>query len=340
MHKVLSILLLIAAILSAGSAATLYKLLGDLPSPLSSFWRFQVTCLAEFPIFIHDLNYNRSDYKLLYTQYFYLPILSGLILSLFFLFFVTALELTSVARTVLLTNSVPIMMVIANYLIYKEVRKADIIGVCFGSLGLLLISDGMQSQNESFYGNCMAFAAAFCSCCYWLVGNLALKHKKLPLWGFVLTSNLYTGLFLSLQSGIMYKNWDILGWMSREYIVTVVILGLFPGVVGNVGFNYLMQQLRPVVVTCIINISPFVSIIIAWLAGFQGVPKVSTWIGGVSLIIGNITVTLSKQVESCKNKQKSEFTIENLDLEESEKLDKPLNMSINKELYEDISLDV
>lgn len=340
MDKIFLILLLIGAIISGAAAATLYKLLGHLPSPLLSLWRFQITCIAEVPIFIHEMKHNIPLYKLLFTRYLYLPILSGLVLSLYFLFFVLALELTSVAHTALICNSVPLMIVVGNYMIYRVLRKSDLIGVALGVLGLLLISLDMKSQNDTWYGDCVALAAALCSCIYWLVSNQALKHKKLPLWGFVMVANLCTGIFLMVQSGCIYEDWDVLGWVNKEYVGIVIILGICPGILTNVGYNYLMKQMRPVVVTSLANLSPFVSILIAWLAGFQGVPKITTWAGGVILITGNMIVTLAKQDESTDKAEKNSpcHHIEtDLDIKSVDLFHKAALLSINHELQDEKS---
>lgn len=331
MDKIFLIFILVAAIISGASAPTLYKLLGNMPSPLLSLWRFEVTCISQVPIFLSEYYTNKEGYNLLFNSYLHLPIISGIVLSLYFLFFVLALELTSVARTVLIINSVPLMMVVGNYILYKVVRKYEVIGVGIGIVGLVLISTEMEAKGSTWYGNCVSFAAAISACAYWLVSNVALKYKKLPLWGFVLPANVSTAVFLMIQSGVLYENWDVVGWMKREYVVIVIILGIFPGILTNVGFNYLMKRLRPVVVTSLANISPFVSILIAWLAGFQGVPGLCTWIGGVVLITGNIIVTLSQQGSNEDTEKILEFERDQ-DIRIDNKLDKSLTVSINQEL--------
>jgi drug/metabolite transporter (DMT)-like permease len=86
---------------------------------------------------------------------------------------------------------------------------------------------------------------------------------------------------------------NYLEWKDERFL-PYVLLGILPGFICNSSYIYLVKHLRPVIVTSFINFSPVISSFIAWFCGFQEIPKLYTWLGGLILISGNMVITLSK----------------------------------------------
>ena len=297
MNQVFIYGLLALSIACAGSGASVFKALGDVPSAIKTSWRMQVTMLALLPPFIYEIKTQRQRVKDMYTQHLYLPIFGGVCLALYFILWVLSLEQTSVAHSVLIANSVPIILVLGNFVLCKKVRTSDMIGVGVGLLGKVIISFDLNSGNTTLLGDGVATISAFCNAMYWVVGNEALKNKNLPLWSYMITLNLSTCITSFIISATYFGYTDLFGWTTPERLPYTLILGLGPGILTHVSNNYLLKFLGPLIVTSFANLTPFVSILIAWVAGYQGAPHLILWIGGVVVLAGNLIITIYKADE-------------------------------------------
>lgn len=282
------------AIITGGAAATAYQALGDIPSPIKTTWRMQITCLAQLLPFLYEFKTQRERSMQLFSQYIYLPIAGGLSLSLYFLFWVLSLQETSVAHSVLIANSVPLILVVGNLLLCHKVKTSDITGVALGVIGLFIISLDFKSADSTMRGDAIAGLAALSNAMYWVVGNEGLKNKNLPLWSYMITLNSVTCLMCYGYSVVLFGYYDFFGWVSAERVVYVLLLGLGPGIITHVTFNYLLKYLGPLIVTSFGNLGPFVAITIAWIFGYQGAPKLLVWFGGSIVLGGNMIITIYK----------------------------------------------
>lgn len=297
MNHVFNICLLVLSIILGGSAATALKALGNVPSAIKTSWRMQVTILAQLVPFIYEIKTQRERVKEMFTQHVHLPILGGVCLSLYFLLWVMSLEETSVAHSVLIANSVPIILVLGNLVLCRKVRSSDMIGVGIGLLGKLIISCDLQSGNTTLLGDGLATLSAFCNSMYWIVGNESLKNKNLPLWSYMITLNVSTCVTSFIISVMSFGYTDFFGWTTPERLPSTLMLGLGPGIFTHVSNNYLLKFLGPLIVTSFANLTPFVSIVTAWIFGYQDAPHLILWIGGVVVLAGNLIITIYKSDE-------------------------------------------
>lgn len=292
MNRLYLYILLIFALIALSSAAAAFRALGDIPSPLKASWRLQITTIGQVIPYIYTWRTQPKECRTLIRQYFYLPILAGIFLSIHFSCWTLSLELTSMAHSLLLICTSPLIIVVGSILLCKKVKKSDIIGVSIGMAGILLISFDYQEGTATVRGDSFALIASFNCCSYFLVGNKALKELNLPLWAYIFPVNLTASLLCLIYSVIFYGDGAYFGWMNKDQAGYVIYLGLAPGLLGHASFNFLLKFMRPVIVTGFVNFEPVIGSFIGWVVGYQDIPGIFTWIGGAILLVGNMVVTI------------------------------------------------
>jgi drug/metabolite transporter (DMT)-like permease len=78
----------------------------------------------------------------------------------------------------------------------------------------------------------------------------------------------------------------VFGWISQEWYWKMLLFGLIIGLVCITGFNYAIEHIPALVFSSITLIDPLVTGLLSWMAGFESVPDLGTWIGGVVVITG------------------------------------------------------
>ena len=335
MQHLLHFLLLFIALLAGGSASVAYKALGDVPTPMKTAWRMQITCMGQLLPFLYELKTQPDRVKNMFKSSIHIPILGGVSLSLSFILWVMALDYTSVAHTSLIANSIPVVLVVSNLLLCKKVKASDIIGVSLGVVGVFVISLNLNSDGSRFEGDLMAEISVIFSAAYWVIGNEGLKNRNLPLWSYMITVNAVTCSMSFLYSVFLFDYYDFVGWVRSERLPYVLILGLGPGILTHMSYNYLLKYLGPLIVTSFVNLSPLATITIAWICGYQQAPKLLLWFGGFIILAGNIIITIYKSNEKAKEMEESVIQ-EFIDASMIEKVDKNTENKevLNKPLWE------
>ena len=151
-----------------------------------------------------------------------------------------------------------------------------------------------QQQHQhvpTITGDLVAFFGACTVTGYLLLGERVLS-RKIPLlvYLFVLDLAAYmTTLTIALLSG--EDAGLILGFLEPPFLWYAAFIGLVPSTCGHAALNYLVHHLSPLVVATFMLSEPLVASIMAYVAGFQGIPGWTTWAGGSILILGLYVVT-------------------------------------------------
>ena len=137
----------------------------------------------------------------------------------------------------------------------------------------------------------------------------------------MITLNATTGVMCYVYSALLFNEYDFMGWIQLDRLPYALVLGLGPGMLTHVSFNYLLKYLGSLIVTSFGNLGPIVSIMIAWAVGYQGTPGVFLWLGGAIVLAGNMITTLYKDQQ--KNVEMMESVIQDF-------IDSSVLESINK----------
>ena len=220
-------------------------------------------------------------------------LLSGLFLSLHFAFWIASLKYTSVASSVVLVTTHPILVGIGGWLFLKERMGMNLVaGIALAVLGCGLVSSGDVSlSKESLMGDGFAILGAIAASGYLLVGRKLRKDQNL--FPYIFPVYWTAGLILILLSLIFQKSFW--GYSSSTYAY-LFLLALIPQLIGHTTFNWALRYLPASMVAITILGEPIGSTILAFLILKEGL---TIWkvLGGMLILLG-ILVALKNTSKS------------------------------------------
>ncbi len=300
-------IILLVAIISISSAGAVFQLMDEVEPLLRASWRFQLTAILMFPMFI--IQYRQCKIqpeimsKLRDKQTIYIMIGSGLSLGLHLGAWVWSLDNTSLTHSLLFVTIHPLLIVTGALLLGRFVPRKKIIGAFVGFSGASITLLGVSSEvDATLLGDLAAIFGAFAVIGYLLAGrNL---RQWMPLFVYIFPVTLIAAIELAILSLIAegssfsMENVDssIVGWLALSWLPYVFYLAIFPGLVGHAGISLVLRWFPPIIVSVAYLFEPLIGSIIGWLLGTTEVPSIWTWLGGSVLIIGMMLI-ISEQTK-------------------------------------------
>lgn len=242
---------------------------------------------------------------------------SGIFLAIHFASWITSLEYTSVASSVVLVTTTPLWVAIFSPITIKEhITKKFIIGLFIALIGTVIVAlvdtciSGQSVscppvseffRSRSFYGNFLALLGAWAAAGYILIGRSL--RAKLPLIPYIF---IVYGIAAVVLAGMALLSGNpIVGFTPRTYLY-LVLLALVPQLIGHSTFNWALGYLPAAIVSITLLGEPIGSIILAAVI-LQEVPGPIKLFGAI-LILGGIVITSIKtnNLTSDKNQTISE----------------------------------
>jgi drug/metabolite transporter (DMT)-like permease len=115
----------------------------------------------------------------------------------------------------------------------------------------------------------------------------------------------------------------VFGFLSKDYFVYVLYLGIGPGIFGHTMLSTLLKYISPLIVSTAMLGEPITGSIIGHIFGLQPMPELYTWIGGGVLLLGLVLVVTGE----------SQSDNEEQDTKGCDSVDQSLQQTINKEDY-------
>jgi len=271
----LAFLLLVG--ISATSTASIFIKLSDAPALIISAYRMVLASLILLPF-----AYRRKIWKVWSRSEMGWLLLSGVLLSLHFAFWITSLRYTSVASSVVLVNTHPIFVGIGSWIFIKERPGVKLIsGICLSILGSALISFGDRSASEgALLGDGLALLGAMTVSGYFLVGRKMRKGHGLLSYIFPVYST--AGVVLVLLA-LLFRD-PFFGYRSSNYLL-FFLLALIPQLIGHTTFNWALKYIPASLVAITILGEPVGSTALAFFILGEGL----TWwktLGGIFIFLG------------------------------------------------------
>jgi len=158
-------------------------------------------------------------------------------------------------------------------------------------------------HEPTLYGDAAAFLGAVAVCVYLVIGqNL---RSFLPIWLYVFpvvgTAALASLIFAlfddedpSYLMTMTPPEKSVFGFLSKEYFLYALYLGVGPGICGHTMLNTLLKYVSPLIISTAMLSEPILGSIIGYYLGLQPLPGAYTWIGGGALIIGLVLVVVGE----------------------------------------------
>lgn len=209
-------------------------------------------------------------------------LLGGICLALHFIFWISSLEFTSVASSVVLVTTNPIFVALGSHFILKEsVTLGLVLGIGVSLLGGVLIGYGdFLAGSNMLLGDGLALLGAIMASAYFLVGRRLRAYTDLLTY----VSLVYGAGALVLVAMALFLQQPLLGFRSEAYL-WMVLLALGPQLVGHTSFNWALKHLSAGTVAVIILGEPVGSTVLAYFFLHEPITLVKA-LGGVLILVG------------------------------------------------------
>jgi drug/metabolite transporter (DMT)-like permease len=217
-----------------------------------------------------------------------LVLLSGILIALHFWLWITSLEYTSIASSVVLVTSHPAFVVLLAYFLWgQRPNKSVIIGILVAIMGIIIMNFGnINSGSQALFGNALAVAAALAMGGYLIIGHHL--RNRIDIKSYITAVYLVSALLVLMATFI--SGYSLTGYSGSTYIM-LILLALVPQLIGHSSLNLAVRALPAIIVSVAILGEP-VGATILGIAILDEVPSVNEIIGGIIVILGIIYVII------------------------------------------------
>ena len=289
-------IILLGGILAVSTASIFIKFAqhAGAPSIVIAAFRLSLATLGLAPV---ALTGYRSELRRLTRREWLLALLSGSFLALHFAFWITSLQYTSVASSVVLVTTTPLWVgLLAPLVLHERVGLATYAGLVLALAGgtVVALSDACAWQvgtltcptiatflsRTAFLGDFLALAGAWMAAGYMLVGRrLRAKINLIP-YIFVVY-----GMAAVILIAIMLGMGESPLGLSPITYLWLVLLALIPQLLGHSIFNWALKYIPVSLVSVTLLGEPVGSTVLAFFI-LQEQPAWLKIIGAILILAG------------------------------------------------------
>lgn len=225
----------------------------------------------------------------------YLLALTGICLGLHFTFWIASLNYTSVASASVLVTIHPVMLIVAESLIFKRRFKGIVwvgVVVAFAGSALLGIADeaSLEAFPNALFGNALALTAAVIFVIYFMLGR---KIRQYTEW---LDYVFYVYLYATITSLTLAILWvGGIPVISGTALLVGVGLALGPTILGHGSINFAVKYVSPTLLSTLVLSEGVFAAVAAYFI-FGEIPSVLS-IGAMTIILVGVSLTWYKRVK-------------------------------------------
>jgi len=225
----------------------------------------------------------RVEYRRLTRQDWWLAALSGVCLALHFATWISSLEYTTVASSVVLVSTSPLFVAVASWLLLHErIERTVTAGLVVAVIGgaIIGLSDTGGQARNALLGDLLALSGAVAVAGYWLIGRKL--RAKLPVVPYIAIVYGTAAVTLVLMAGAAGQTF--IGYSSITYLC-FLLLALGPQLVGHSSFNWALAHLPTTFVAVTTLGEPIGSTILAYII-LGEVPAPIKIVGAILILSG------------------------------------------------------
>ena len=265
-----------------------------------AFWRlFWATLLMTGAMILGGQGRTTvEEWKTLEKKDIGILIISGLFLAIHFSSWIASLlpSFTTVAASVLIVDSSPIMVALLAYVALREkISRWQVLGIAIAISGGLIIGGGdLLSSLQSFAGDILAFIGAMSVAVYFVAGRRLRGHIGLfayviPVYG-ICTIFLF-GLALIVGAPLLFT--------PAFAMILFILMAIGPSCLGHTLYNYSIRWIKaPVISTVTLGEALLAPIIALLLVPGEVFPPIWVFLGGGVLLSGILlTIWMERRSE-------------------------------------------
>ncbi len=269
-------LVLVGGVAAISTSAVLIRL-AEAPPFVIAFYRMLFAALFFLPLALREGRGLRLE-----KQQLRLALGAGVMLAMHFALWMTSLEHTSVASSVVLVTTQPLWVFLLSVLFLAEKPTPRMwLGLVVALAGSVLVTFTEGAGGESrLYGNLLALGGAVAMACYFLLGRRLRPQLPLAVYSLLV----YGGAALVLGFLILLRGLPLRGFNSFTWLMFVA-LALVPTVLGHNSLNWALKYLPATMVSVTILGEPLGASIMAVFI-LKEVPAPLEALGSVITLFG------------------------------------------------------
>jgi drug/metabolite transporter (DMT)-like permease len=238
-----------------------------------SFWRCAAGALLLAPFAWPELRrMERRD--------FLMPAVAGSFLAVHFATWITSLDMTSIAASVLLVSTTPVFTAGAARILFDErIGTRGWGGIALAMLGTVLIV-GTDLSGSNGTGNLLALAGGAAAAGYVMAGSQARKTLGILPYAVVTYS---IGAVLLLPPALI-DGQELWGYDAQTTLVMAAIV-VGPQLLGHTVLNFFLKDLDATTVSISIMVEPIIASALAYVL-FSETPTTLIYPGGAAILVG------------------------------------------------------
>ncbi len=277
--------------ISAASIFVRFAQAGGAPSLTIAALRLAVAALVLLP---PALARSRAELASLGARDLPIVLLSGAFLGAHFGTWITSLQYTSVASSVILVTLSPLFVAAGSAVfLHEKLNRRTATGMGMAVLGGIVIAAGdvngaVADAPNPALGNLLALVGAACIAAHFLIGRRL--RRKLSLLAYI--SLVYSAAAIVLLAAVGVAGAPLIGFDPQSYL-WIVLLALLPQLVGHTSFNWALGFLPATYATIPVLGEPIGSVILAFILLGEGLSAL-TLLGGALSLSGIALMTVSR----------------------------------------------
>jgi drug/metabolite transporter (DMT)-like permease len=309
------LLALLAAILATSTSSIFIRYAQtDVPSLVIAALRLTFATLALAPL---ALTRHRDELRALTGADLSLALLSGLFLAAHFATWISSLEFTSVASSVVFVSTGPLWVALASPFLLKEnLSRAAVVGLTLALLGgtVIGVSDACVWNNglacpslsdamlgQAMWGNFLALAGAWGVSGYLIIGRKLRAKMSLIAYIFLV----YGMAALALIAVTFIAGQPMVGYPTAAY-GWILLMALVPQLIGHSTANWVLGYLPVSIVATAGLFEPIGSATLAYI--LLGEAPTSAKILGAAFILTGIYLSSRMQSTPDPSSEKARNT--------------------------------
>ncbi len=269
---------LLIAIIAVSFSSILIKFSNSSPMVIAAYRLGIASIILMPPTIYYELKNFRKYSKKDLLKIF----LISCSLSLHFASWITSLNYTSIANSVIIVNTSPIFVAIFSYYFLKEkIKDTTLIGIIIAFIGATIIAIGDYGIGKNnFLGDIYALIGAIALSIY-IIGGRKMR-QKLSLYLYVTPVYILSTIILIIFC-LLFKI-PLYPYPMKEYIV-FILLAIIPTIFGHTIYNWILKNVKATIIATSLLGEPIGSTILAMII-FNEIPGILTFIGGPIALIG------------------------------------------------------
>jgi len=273
----------------AVSAAAIFIRLAEAPAVAVAFWR----CALGAAVLVPPAIVRRDRFPR--GRELYVGVASGVALGAHFGFWISSLDYTSVAASVVLVSTQPVFVAILAYLLFGErTSPLSFAGILVALAGTAIIAADGSVGSAALLGNALALVGAVTVAIYVLIGRSSRTTGGIGVLPYSIV--VYSAAALTLLAAAIPFEVRLWGYSGETWLwIWAITLG--PQIMGHTVFNWALRYVEASIISGTILAEPVVSALLAWLI-LSETPGVLTILGGGVVLAGLFFLLSGRRVPS------------------------------------------